>query len=96
MAETVEELTIEWEDEDGVVTTKELDKVVLSKGAWTTIMFLYQDFNRKSEEFGPNKVRIQRYQKRDGRYMPRSKFNISSGKQARAIIETLEGWFADE
>lgn len=93
MAETIEELTIEWEDDDGVVTTKELKKEVLSKGAWTTIMYLYQDYNRKKEEYGPEKVRIQRYQKRDGNYMPRSKFNISSAKQAKAIVATLQGWF---
>ncbi len=93
MAETIEELTIEWSDDDGNVTTKENDKIVLSKGAWTTIMYLYQDMNRKTQEFGPQKVRIQRYQKRDGQYFARSKFNISSEKQARAIIEALHTWF---
>ena len=95
MAETPDELSIEWTDDDGNVTTTQLDKVILSRGAWATIMFLYQDLDRKTGELGPSKVRIQRYQKRDGHYMPRSKFNISSPKQARAILETLERWFVE-
>ena len=55
MAESVEELTIRYE-EDGKLLRKELEKHVLSKGSWTTIMFLYQDLDRKSGEFGPAKI----------------------------------------
>ncbi len=95
MAETVEELTIHYE-EDGVVLRKENGKNVLSKGAWTTIMYLYQDLDRKTEEFGPQKVSIRRYQKRDGSYLPRSKFEISSAKQARAICSIINVWFPPE
>jgi len=95
MAETVEELTITYE-EDGVVLSKELEKQVLTKGAWATVMFLYQDLNRQIGEFGPNKVTIRRYQKRDGSYLPRSKFNISSLDQARKIIEALQKWTVEE
>jgi len=95
MAETVEELTITYE-EDGVVLSKELEKQVLTKGAWATVMFLYQDLNRQTGEFGPNKVTIRRYQKRDGSYLPRSKFNISSLDQARKIIEALQKWTVEE
>ena len=95
MAETVEELTINWIDDEDVQITKELEKMVLSKGAWTTIMYLYQDINRKTGEYGPQKVRIQRYQKKDGRYLPRSKFNISSAKQAHKIMEGLQSWFKE-
>ncbi|MEO1270901.1 MAG: hypothetical protein AAFX99_22670 [Myxococcota bacterium] len=96
MAESIDDLTITWEDDDGVITTQELDKAVLSKGAWTTIVYLYQDLDRKTGEMGKRKVRIQRYQKRDGEYKARSKFNISSAKQARKIMEILQGWFDDE
>ena len=91
MAETVEELTITYE-EDGVVLSKELDRQVLTKGAWATVMFLYCDLDRRKGEFGPPKVTIRRYQKRDGTYLPRSKFNISSMDQARKIIEALQKW----
>ncbi len=95
MATTPEELTVAYE-EDGIETVKELDKVILSKGAWTTVIFRVQDWNRRKEEYGPDKFTIRRYQKRDGQYVPKSKFNISSKDQARAIITALEGWIGEE
>ncbi len=91
MASTVDELSIEWE-EDGVVTVKELDKVVLTKGAWATLIFRYQDWDRTKKEYGPDKYTIRRYQKRDGEYAPRSKFNISSMDQGKKIIDALQNW----
>lgn len=94
MAETIDELTVEY-TEDGVVTTKELDKVVLTKGAWSTILFRYQDWDRKKEEYGPEKYTIRRYQKRSGEYRQQSKFNISSKDQARQLVEALETWIKD-
>lgn len=94
MAETVDELSVNYE-EDGLLLCKELDRHVLSKGGWATVMFLYQDYNRKTEEYGPRKVTIRRYQKRDGSYMPRSKFNISSMDQAGKIVEALQKWRAE-
>jgi hypothetical protein len=91
MAANADEITINYE-EDGTLIVKELDKEVLTKGAWTTILFRYQDFNRSKKEYGPDKYTIRRYQKRNGQYLPKSKFNISSAKQAKKIIETLEKW----
>jgi len=91
VAETVDELTVSYTD-GGIETVKELDKVVLSKGAWATLIYKYQDWNRTKEEYGPDKYTIRRYQKRDGQYQPKSKFNISSAAQASAIIDALEGW----
>lgn len=91
MAETVDELTIKYE-EDGIETVKELDKKVLTKGAWSTIIYRYQDWNRAKGEYGPDKYSIRRYQKRNGEYLPKSKFNISSKDQAEKIIEALQGW----
>lgn len=95
MASTIDELTVEY-TEDGLVTVKELDKVVLSKGAWSTILYRYQDWDRKKEEYGADKYTIRRYQKRNGEYMQKSKFNISSRDQAKAIIQALENWIGDE
>ena len=91
MAETVEELTVQYEEDD-LVTVKELDKIVLTKGAWSTIIYRYQDWNRSKEEYGPDKYTIRRYQKRNGEYMPKSKFNISSRDQAKSIIAALQKW----
>ena len=52
MSAEVEELTVEYTDEEtGEVVIKELDKEVLSKGAWPTVMFFYQDRDPKTGEF---------------------------------------------
>jgi hypothetical protein len=91
MAETIEELTIEYIDE-GITTVKELDKIILTKGAWSTIMYRYQDWNRAKEEYGPDKYSIRRYQKRNGEYMQKSKFNISSKDQAEKVVSALTTW----
>ena len=94
MAETVEELTVTYED-GGIETIKELDKKVLTKGAWATIIYRYQDWNRTKEEYSPDKFTIRRYQKRDGEYQQKSKFNISSEKQAKEIILALQEWIGE-
>ncbi|MFC1683963.1 hypothetical protein ACFL0R_00620 [Pseudomonadota bacterium] len=91
MASTVDELTIAY-SEDGIDVVKELDKEILSKGAWSTVIFRYQEWNRTKGEYGPDKYSIRRYQKRSGEYMPKSKFNISSKDQAKNIIQALEKW----
>ncbi|MGD9591693.1 MAG: hypothetical protein AB7V32_04140 [Candidatus Berkiella sp.] len=95
MASKVEEITIEYVDE-GVVTVKELDKVILSKGAWTTIIFKYQDWDKRKEAYGPVKYSIRRYQKKNNEYRPKSKFNISSNEQALKIIDSLNAWIGSE
>lgn len=94
MSSTVEDLTIHYE-ENGEVVVKELDKVVLTKGAWTTIMFRYKQIDRKTNDFGKDMYTIRRYRKMKGEYRPQSKFNISSPDQARKIIDALEGWLKD-
>lgn len=91
MAETVDELTVAYLD-DGVETIKELDKKVLTKGAWATVMYRYQDWNRVKEEYGPDKYTIRRYQKQNGEYKQKSKFNISSKDQAKNMIAALTEW----
>ena len=91
MSGDVNDLTINYE-EDGVVIVKELDKEILSKGAWTTILFRYQQLNRNTQQYGPDKYSIRRYQKRNGQYIPKSKFNISSPAQAKKIVSTLQNW----
>ena len=95
MSSTIEELTVEY-TEDGVVTVKEVDKLVLTKGAWSTIIFKIQNWNRTKEEYNPASYTIRRYQKRNGEYQQRSKFNISSSDQAKKIIEALSKWLDEE
>ncbi len=86
-----EELTVEYE-ENGQILVKELDKAVLSKGAWTTVLFRYQELNTDTSDYGPDKYTIRRYKKTAGTYRQQSKFNISSAEQAKKIIEALSAW----
>ncbi len=95
MSSDVNDISINYE-EDGTLIVKELDKEILSRGAWTTILFRYQDLNRRTGEYGPDKYTIRRYQKLKGQFVPKSKFNISSAKQARKIIDTLTRWVKAE
>lgn len=93
MATTPEELSIAFSEGDEEVV-KELDKVILSRGAWTTILYRYQELERAKGQMSGDKYSIRRYQKRNGEYQQKSKFNISSRDQAQAIVEALNGWLA--
>ena len=88
MSETIDDIGIEYVEDEKVII-KQLDKQVLTRGSWTTIMFLYQEMDKKTEDYGPQKVSIRRYQKRNGVYRQQSKFNISSAKQRSRSRESL-------
>ncbi len=91
MSENIDDLSVTY-FEEGVEVVRQLDKIVLSKGAWTTIIYRYQDWDQKKEAYGPDKYTIRRYQKKNGEYKQRSKFNISSADQAEKIIAALQQW----
>jgi hypothetical protein len=92
MAETLEELTYNYEDE-GKLVRKELEKVVLTKGSWATVMFLYQELDKAKNVFRAPKIAIVRFKKFKGQYRKQSSFNVSSEKQARQITEVFEQWY---
>ncbi len=94
MNNTPEDISIEFE-ESGQILVKEIDKVILSKGAWTTILFRYQELNQETGDYTQDKYTIRRYQKVSGEYRQKSKFNISSAEQARKIINTLTQWLEE-
>jgi len=91
MNSTVDHLTVNYE-EDGVLVVKQTGKKILTKGAWATIMYRYNNLIKSSGEYGKDMYTIRRYQKRNGEYIPKSKFNISSTDQAKKIIDALESW----
>ena len=95
MASDISEITVNYEEE-GVLVVKELEKEVLSKGTWTTIMFKYQQWDKNKNDYGPILFTIRRYQKRNDEYWQRSKFNISSKEQAQKIIDVLLKWVKEE
>lgn len=94
MNETVDDLTVEYE-ENGQILLKEIDKVVLSKGLWATLLFRYQQWRPETGDYGPDKYLIQRYKKTGGEYKRQSKFNISGPEQARKIVATLANWLSE-
>ena len=94
MVSHIDELTINY-TEDGVLVVKELDKAVLSRGAWATVIYRYQEWDRRKNDYGPVKFTVRRYQKRDDVYRQRSKFNISSVDQAAKIADILQKWIAE-
>ncbi len=95
MAETIDDISINYEDEDGNLLVKEIKKEILTRGSWTTIIFLYQELDKKTGEYGPLKATIRRYKKQGGYFRPQSKFNISNKKQALKIAQILSQWFED-
>jgi hypothetical protein len=90
----IDEITINYE-EDGVQVIQELDKVVLSKGAWATIIFRYRQWEQSKEDYGPDRFTIRRYRKMNDEYRQQAKFNISSIDQAKKIVDALNGWVGE-
>lgn len=92
MSEAIDQLTVNWEEE-GELKVKELQKHVLSKGAWATLMFLYVEMDPKTKEYREPKISIRRYKKKGDVYMYQSKFNISSEAQGKEIARMIGEWF---
>lgn len=91
MTDKLDDLTVAY-SEGGIETVQELDKAILSRGAWTTILFRYREWEPAKGAYGPDKYSVRRYQKRGGEFRQQSKFNISSPAQAQALIAALQRW----
>ncbi len=94
MFSEIEDISINYE-EDGVQLVKELDRAVLSRGAWVTILFRYRQWEQSKGDYGPDRFTIRRYRKMNDEYRQQAKFNISSVDQAKKIIEALNGWIEE-
>jgi capsule polysaccharide export protein KpsE/RkpR len=91
MASDIDELTIQYEEE-GQVLVEELDKLILNRGAWTTILFLYREWNAAAEDFSPPKAGLRRYQKSKGVFRKRDGINLTA-KNVSTLIAQLQSWF---
>lgn len=91
MASEIDDITIAYEEE-GVEVIKELDKQILTRGAWTTIIFRYNQWEPAKEKYSEDKYTIRRYRKMNGEFRQQSKFNISNKEQALQIIDVLKVW----
>ena len=79
---------------DNQILVKELDKLILSRGVWTTILFKYQDWDKRKLKFRHVMYSIRRYHKTNDDYRQISKLNImdtQSALIAEKLIEWLEG-----
>ena len=94
MSSTIEELTVNYE-EDGVEVVRELDKAVLTKGTWATLVFRYQQWEPAKEAYSEDKYTIRRYRKMGGEYRAQSKFNVSGKEQAQKLIDILGEWIKE-
>jgi hypothetical protein len=92
MADTLSELSYDYE-EDGQLVRKEIDRAVLTRGGWVTMMFLFQELDPGSGSFRAPKMAIVRFKKSRGSYRKHSSFNISSEKQARQMTATFDRWY---
>ena len=94
MAETIDDITYDYEDE-GKLVRKQLKKEVLTRGAWSTIMFLYEELDRKKGTFNAPKMAVVRFKKWQGTYRKQSSFAISTEKQAKQIVDVIGSWLPD-
>ncbi len=93
MAETIDAITIAYSDPaSGKELVRELDKEILTRGAWTTILFRYLERANPEGEWGAVKFRVARFRKQGGVFRKQSQFNISSEDQARKMIEIITRW----
>ncbi len=91
MATDYDELTIQYE-EDGRVVVEELDKVILQKGTWTTVLYRFRQINPRTGDWGPPKAALRRYQKTRGYFRKTDSVNISQ-KSAPLLVAKLQEWF---
>ena len=90
MAENINDITVNYEEE-GEVLVEELDKIILTRGAWTSILFRYRERDRRSGAMGPPKATLRRYQKYQGVFKKRDAINLSA-EAARALTSVLNQW----
>ncbi|MDR1397953.1 MAG: hypothetical protein LBJ14_09530 [Desulfarculales bacterium] len=91
MSNDIDELTIQYEEE-GQVLIEELDKCILHRGAWTTVLFLYREWDAKTNDYGAPKAGLRRYQKSGGVFRKRDGINLGE-KNIPLLISQLKTWF---
>lgn len=91
MSSDVEELTIQYEENDEV-KVEELERVVIQRGVWATVLFRYRDRNNKTGEWNKPKAALRRYRKMGGSYRKQDAVNISE-RSAPLLVAKLSEWF---
>jgi hypothetical protein len=89
--DALDELSYE-QEEGGVLVREQLDRVVLARGSWATVMFLFRELDRATGAWRAPKMAVVRFQKRQGGYRKHSAFNVAGAAQARELAEVLARW----
>jgi hypothetical protein len=94
--ETVEELTITREGDDRMAPRKQLEKKVITSGAWATVAYKFEELKRnKSGETWVEKFSLVRYRKLKGSYRFQKEFAISSEDHIRMLRDTFTEWLGE-
>ncbi len=91
----IDALTVQWSDETGTVIVNELEKKVVQRGSWATVVFKYEERDRKTQEMVGPKFAIRRYRSRGDRYEVHAKFVLTGEDQARDVARALLDWVED-
>lgn len=79
----------------GKFVIKELERVFLNRGRWTTVLFLCQVRDRITGEFGEPTIILRRYQKiNTGEFINHDSVTITR-KMSPVIIEMLRKWYGE-
>jgi hypothetical protein len=87
----LDELTYDRED-DGVLVRKHLERVVLARGRWATVLFLFAELDPEAGGYGAPKAAVVRFQKWRGGWRKHAAFNLASEAQARELADVLARW----
>jgi len=91
----INKITFTYRDENGRVVKSQTDKEILTRGAWSTILFKYKEVEPLTDDFGDEKAVIARYRKRGGAWKLTKAFRVTNAKMARKIARVFTEWFFD-
>ena len=94
---TVEELTITREESDRFAPRKELKKAVITKGAWSTVAYKFEELkkSKKGEEWVV-KYSLVRYRKLKGVFRFQKEFAISNADHVKLIRDAFSEFLESE
>ncbi|HVZ71725.1 MAG TPA: hypothetical protein VHJ20_05060 [Polyangia bacterium] len=91
MVDALDDLTYDLE-EDGTLVRRQLERVVLARGPWATVLFLYEELDHATGVFRAPRIAFVRFQKRRGAYRKHAAFTLAGANDARALEEVLARW----
>ena len=98
LPETVEDLTITRSGDERMADRNELEKKVVTSGAWATVIYKFQEkkVTKKDGETWVEKYSLVRYRKLKGAYKFQKEFAISNSEHVKVIRDTFTEWLDKE